>query len=99
MIHNSHLPFERTSLLFPSFTQAQQSGFISASGVVLYPLDGGAAMQSGIVSGSILFAVNGSAISTPDQALKAVAMAGDRVSLQVSQSGVVKEFIVQKDNQ
>jgi regulator of sigma E protease len=99
MIHNSHLPFERTSLLFPSFTQAQQSGFISASGVVLYPLDGGAAMQSGISSGSVLLAVNGGAISTPDQALKAVAVAGGKVSLQVSQSGVVKEFIVQKDNQ
>lgn len=97
MIHNSHLPFERTSLLFPSFADAQKSGFISASGIVLYPLDGGAAMQSGIASWSTLLAVNGFAVLTPDEALKAVATSGNTVQMQVSQSGATREFVVQKN--
>ncbi|MFO0763263.1 MAG: M50 family metallopeptidase [Candidatus Gracilibacteria bacterium] len=98
MIHNSHLPFERTSLLFPSFTQAQQSGFISASGVVLNPLDGGSAMRSGVLSGSTLLAVNGMSISTPEQALSAVAKSGNMISMQIFQSGTLTELAVQKDD-
>ena len=98
MIHNSHLPFERTSLLFPSFTQAQQSWFISASGVVLNPLDWGPAMQSGIASGSILLAVNWITVSSPDHALKEVAAAGNKSLLRVSQSGSIQAFSVEKDD-
>lgn len=98
MIHNSHLPFERTSLLFPSFTQAQQSGFISASGVVLNPLDWGSAMRSWVLSGSTLLAVNGMSISTPEQALSAVAKSGNMISMQIFQSGTLTELAVQKDD-
>ena len=99
MIHSSQLPFERTSLLFPAFSDAQKVWVISASGVAMYPLDWGPAMQAGIASGSVLFSVDGIVVSTPDQALWLVSAAHDKVLLQVSQSGIIQQFHVQKDDQ
>lgn len=55
-------------------------------------------MQSGIASGSVLIAVNWITVSSPDQALKAVAAAGNKSLLQVFQSGSIQEFSVQKDD-
>lgn len=55
-------------------------------------------MQSGIASGSVLIAVNWITVSSPDQALKAVADSREKVLLQISHSGSIKELSIQKDD-
>lgn len=45
-----------------------------------------------------MLAVNRMSVSTPEQALSAVAKSGNTVSLQIFQSGTLTELAVQKDD-
>ena len=69
---NTKFPTQTETKLIPSFQEAVRIGLVKTDGIVLSPLTGSIAQQSGILENDILVSIDGKDIMSPEDMITTV---------------------------